>query len=143
MNNNKRGGNIIVAVKGFILHQGKTLLVQRTVSDTIGGGTWECAGGKIEFGETLEMALIREIQEETGLEVTVQHLLYATSFLTDPSRQLVLLTYLCGAQQNEIRLSSEHTDYRWCTKDELLTLLPSHIIDDLEQNGVFTLKVLQ
>lgn len=140
---NKQGRSIIVAVKGFIIHQGTTLLVQRAANDYIGGGTWECAGGKIEFGETLEAALIREIEEETGLLVTVEHLLYATSLLTDPSRQLILLTYLCRAEQNQIRLSSEHTDYRWCTKNELITLLPTQIINDFEHNGVFTLKELQ
>lgn len=36
---NKHNRNIIVAVKGFIIHQGKTLLVQRAVNDYIGGGT--------------------------------------------------------------------------------------------------------
>jgi 8-oxo-dGTP diphosphatase len=61
---------LIVAVKGLILHQSKVLIVQRANDDEIGGGTWELVGGKIEFGEDLEVVLIREIKEEVGLDVT-------------------------------------------------------------------------
>ncbi|SFD00146.1 8-oxo-dGTP diphosphatase [Bacillus sp. OV322] len=42
---------IVVALKGVIVNEGKVLIVQREKDDEIGGGTWECAGGKIEFGE--------------------------------------------------------------------------------------------
>jgi 8-oxo-dGTP diphosphatase len=40
---------IVVTVKGVILNGGKVLIVKRANDDEIGGGTWECVGGKIEF----------------------------------------------------------------------------------------------
>ncbi|WP_150267166.1 NUDIX hydrolase [Paenibacillus tepidiphilus] len=134
---------IIVAVKGVILHQGRILLVQRTSADAVGAGTWECAGGKIEFGESLEDALAREIKEETGLTVAVGELLYATSFLTDPSRQLVLITYLCRSVREEVRLSEEHSQYKWCTRREAERLLSSGILEDFTRSGVWKLAELQ
>jgi len=58
---------IIVAVKGIINHNGKILIIQRSDDDETGANTWEFAGGKIDFGENLEDALIREVKEEVGL----------------------------------------------------------------------------
>ncbi|UQZ35934.1 DNA mismatch repair protein MutT [Paenibacillus sp. PK3_47] len=138
----KNTRSIIVAVKGIIINQGKILIVQRASGDSIGAGTWECAGGKIDFGEGLETALAREILEETGLAVTVDRLLYASSFLTDPARQVVILTYLCRSDEYAVSLSEEHSDYQWCTKLELRQMLPGGILADFEQSRVFELEEL-
>jgi 8-oxo-dGTP diphosphatase len=133
---------IVVAVKGLILHEGKVLIIQRANDDEIGGGTWELVGGKIEFGEDLETALVREIKEEVGLDVTVEKILYATTFKTDPTRQVVILTYLCRSNNKDVVLSKEHIDYRWSTKEQLRLLLPPEIISDFERNNVFSLEEL-
>lgn len=138
----KKSKTIIVAVKGVILYQGRILLVKRAAADSAGAGSWECAGGKIEFGESLEAALEREILEETGLAVTTERILYAATLLTDPARQVVIITYLCRSARGEIQLSEEHTDYRWCTLSELLTLLPPQIITDFQEHGIFELEGL-
>lgn len=133
---------IVVALKGVIVYEGKVLIVQRSKDDDIGGGTWECVGGKIEFGEDLETALLREIKEEVGLSVTIEKILYATTFKTDPTRQVVILTYLCSSNSNEATLSKEHSNYKWATKDQLKLLLSPEIISDFEKNNVFSLEVL-
>jgi 8-oxo-dGTP diphosphatase len=110
---------IVVAVKGIIIRNGKALIIKRSDDDEIGAGTWECVGGKIEFGENLEAALVREVKEEAGLNISVSKILYATTFKTDPTRQVVILTYLCESLEEEVRLSPEHTDYQWVTKEQL------------------------
>lgn len=133
---------IVVALKGFIVNEGKVLIVQREKDDEIGGGTWECVGGKIEFGEDLETALLREVQEEVGLSVTVEKILYATTFKTEPTRQVVILTYLCSSNSKEAILSKEHSHYKWATKDQLRLLLPQEIISDFEKHNVFSLEIL-
>ncbi|KNH31494.1 NUDIX domain-containing protein [Exiguobacterium acetylicum] len=76
---------IIPAVKGIIIHEQRLLIVRRAAAD-FGGGTWECPGGKIDFGELPVNSLVREIKEEAQLTVTPEHLLYASSFLTHPDR---------------------------------------------------------
>ncbi|KUP26009.1 NUDIX domain-containing protein [Paenibacillus sp. DMB5] len=134
--------SIIVAVKGVVLHQGTILIVQRAAADVIGAGSWECPGGKIEFGEGLEAALEREIAEETGLKVTVGEVLYAASFLTDPGRQVVIITYLCRSGENAVQLSEEHAAYKWCTRTELQELLPPGILAEFERSGVLTMAEL-
>lgn len=51
---------IVVVVKGIIFFNNKVLIIKRNERDEIDPGTWENFGGKIEFGEDLEYALIRE-----------------------------------------------------------------------------------
>lgn len=129
---------IVVVVKGVILHEGRILIVKRAADDEVGRDTWETVGGKIEFGEDLETALTREVEEETGLNVTVIKILYATAFKTDPARQVVILTYLCKSNTKEILLSAEHSDFKWATKEQLKIFLPSEIINDFELHNVFS-----
>jgi 8-oxo-dGTP diphosphatase len=124
---------IIVVVKGVILFNGKVLIIKRDENDDIGAGTWECVGGKIDFGEELEQALKREVHEEVGISIVVDKLLYATTFKTDPSRQIVVLTYKCIATQNDVKLSEEHNEYKWVTENDFRELLHKPIIMDMEK----------
>lgn len=68
--------SFVVVLKGLIIKKGKLLLIKRSDQDDVVGGTWECTGGKLEFGETLEAALVREIKEEVGLVITPEELAY-------------------------------------------------------------------
>ena len=63
-----------------LIHRDNKLLIQRRPENGLLGGLWEFPGGKIEAGEKPENALLREIKEETGLDVslgveigTIQH----------------------------------------------------------------------
>src|SRR5205085_10144430 len=53
--------------------EGRLLVIRRAHSP--GAGLWSIPGGRIDPGETPEQALVREVQEETGLEVSVGRLL--------------------------------------------------------------------
>lgn len=139
----ERSRTIGVAVKGLILHQGKALIIKRSVYDPFGAGQYECPGGRLEFGEELEIALNREIMEETGLTVTVERLLYAASFVKNANRQVVVLTWLCKSQSDQVTLSSEHTEYVWAGKDEMKTLLTTSVERDFERFGIYELKELE
>ena len=128
---------IVVAVKGIILHNNKGLIIQRSADDEMGANTWEFVGRKIDFGEGLEDALIREVKEEVNLTITVDRLLYATSFKTDKHRQVVILTYLCAAHDDTVVLSNEHKNYLWANKEQMMSLLSKPIVDNLNQNSVW------
>lgn len=134
---------IVVAVKGLVFNEGKILIVQRSHDDDIGGGTWECVGGEVDFGEDLEGALVREFKEEAGLNVAVLKLLYATTFKITPTRQVVILTYLCRSKDCNVVLSKEHIDHRWSTKEQSELLLTPEIISAFKKNNVFSLKEWQ
>jgi 8-oxo-dGTP diphosphatase len=54
---------------GFIVHEGKFLLMKRADNDTFLPGVWEIPGGKLEFGENPLDGAKREIKEEAGLDI--------------------------------------------------------------------------
>jgi ADP-ribose pyrophosphatase YjhB (NUDIX family) len=60
-------------VTGLLIEDDRILLLNQ---DTDGPRTWSLPGGKVEDGETLAHALVREMREETGAEVQVGRLLY-------------------------------------------------------------------
>jgi mutator protein MutT len=56
--------------------QGRLLIARRYDEELPdGNGKWELVGGKIEWNETPEQAIIREVKEETGLDVEIVRLL--------------------------------------------------------------------
>lgn len=129
---------IVVAVKGIIVHNNEVLIIKRADNDEAGAGIWEFAGGKIEFGEELEYALTREVKEEVGIDIFIEKLLYATTFKTDPSRQVVIIAYKCHTKSTNIVLSEEHSDYIWVTKDKIQELLSPDILSDMDNYNVFS-----
>lgn len=57
-----------VGVGVFVIKDGKFLMGKRKGSH--GEGTWSIPGGHLEFGETIEDCAMREVLEETGMEIT-------------------------------------------------------------------------
>lgn len=80
-------------------------------------GMWEFPGGKIEPGESRELALKREIQEELGVDVIIENLLCTTEY-DYPSFHLTMHCYLCSVISDEIELR-EHKSARWLTTETL------------------------
>lgn len=60
-------------VTGVLIEDGQLLLLDQ---DTDGPRRWSLPGGKVEEGETIAQALLREMKEETGLDVEMGRLLY-------------------------------------------------------------------
>jgi len=63
----------VIRATAVLIENGKILLLQEKVTNK---RAWSLPGGKLEIGESLEDCLIREMQEETGLDVEVGPLLF-------------------------------------------------------------------
>lgn len=86
---------LIVVAAALIDADGRVLVQQRPADKSM-AGLWEFPGGKIEPDETPEMALVRELQEELGIETQTSCLApagFASEALGD--RHLILLLYIC------------------------------------------------
>lgn len=108
--NNKR---IYFAVKAVILKNNKFLVMHKGNAPA---GMWEFPGGRMEFGETAEETLMREIMEETGLSVKPLRLLDTWNFVKE-TYQITGIIYLCKIGKGEVRLSEEHDAYKWLDAD--------------------------
>jgi ADP-ribose pyrophosphatase YjhB (NUDIX family) len=81
-----------VRVTGVLVEDGRLLLVRQSVPGP-SPREWSLPGGTLEFGETIEECLVREMAEETGLAVKVGNLLYVADRIHD-GRHIVHLTFL-------------------------------------------------
>jgi 8-oxo-dGTP pyrophosphatase MutT (NUDIX family) len=88
-------------------------------------GWWNLPGGGMEYGETVEEALRREVREEVGINVAIERLVGVYS---KPQKREVVLTFLCHPTgDGEAGVSDEVTESRWCRPDDLPAhLLPKH-----------------
>src|SRR5271169_1959359 len=94
----KRGIDYIgVGVGALIIDpDGRLFLAKRGPLARNERGLWEFPGGSVEFGETLANALIREMQEEFGVEILVGHLLDVVDhILPEEGQHWVSPTYIC------------------------------------------------
>jgi 8-oxo-dGTP diphosphatase len=91
------------------------------------GARWDIVGGRIDKGTSLIENLKREVLEETGLEIIGEtKLIAAQDILRIEGRHVVRLTYL-GNADGEVKLSDEHSEYRWLSLEEIKNLEPMDI----------------
>ena len=105
----------IEVVAAIICKDGSYFATQRGYGEF--EGMWEFPGGKIEPGESREVALRREIQEELGIDRIIENLLCTTEY-DYPSFHLTMHCYLCSVASGDIELR-EHKSARWLTAETL------------------------
>src|SRR5687768_9192924 len=104
--------------------EGKYLLMLRSADKyPDAGAKWEIAGGRINPGTLLIENLKREVKEETGLEVQDELKFLAAQDIIRSHKHIVRLTY-SGFADGEVKLSDEHTEYRWLSREELMKIEP-------------------
>jgi 8-oxo-dGTP diphosphatase len=100
---------------------GKCLVVKRSAKSRGNPGRWEFPGGKIDPGESFDVSLMREVQEETALRISLLRALgIAQSEL--PERHMVHLIMEASLDSGEVVLSEEHEGYAWVEPHELANL---------------------
>lgn len=87
-------------------------------------GSWGIPGGKVELGETILAAAVREIQEEVGLEIVhvrfalLQEAILSPEFMKPA--HFLLFNYFADAVSNEVCTNEEIVQYAWVTLEEAL-----------------------
>ncbi len=108
--------------KVLIKHEDTFLLLKDINSDQLNPRAgWETVGGHLEKDEDFEMALKREILEETGLNnVTILFPFHTFLFYPDTEKSLGGVVYLASVENKDVVLDmKEHSEARWCTLSEI------------------------
>jgi ADP-ribose pyrophosphatase YjhB (NUDIX family) len=121
----------LVGVGGVVIDNMRALLIRR------GGppleGQWSIPGGMLELGETLEQGVVRELAEETGLDVKVIEIIEVFERIfpapsnadgtpgdtSRPQYHFVILDYLCELQGGTLCAGSDALEFAWAREGEL------------------------
>jgi mutator protein MutT len=114
-----------LGVGAIIFRDDKILLVRRLNPPL--KGEWSIPGGLVETGETTQQAIVREVMEETALQVVPIKLVEVFErILHDEQSRVqyhyVLLDYLCRVDGGEAQAASDVTELRWLPAEELESL---------------------
>lgn len=113
-----------------------TVAVSGLVSDPLTGRVllirsprrgWEFPGGQVEQGESLIEALVREIQEETGVLVEVGELVGVYS---NTHTHVVMFSFLCEWLDGKLKTSPESLEVAWVDRDIALERVTNPAIYD-------------
>ena len=88
-----------VGVGGAVVDDGRLLLVRR--SSRRGRGNWQIPGGFVEQNETMELAVVREVEEEAGVETTVQGVLGIRNRYDEEGGNSLYIVMLLSRQSGE------------------------------------------
>ncbi|MBQ4471666.1 MAG: NUDIX domain-containing protein [Alphaproteobacteria bacterium] len=107
-----------LSVCGVMMYQGKFLIVKRSENDDFLPNCWEFPGGSVEPTETITDALIRELNEEIGVDVSntpMELVGISEEFMNSAQTERYLqLNYEIPLQSMpKITLSAEHVAYDW------------------------------
>jgi 8-oxo-dGTP diphosphatase len=110
----------LVGVGGVVVHDNRVLLVQRGHEPAL--GQWSIPGGLIDVGETLREAVIREVREETGLEVEPIELIELLDRIHRQDGRVhyhyVIADYLCRVAGGKLAAASDAAAVRWAERAE-------------------------
>lgn len=101
--------------------KGEILVLRRHPKSKTNPHKWELPGGKIEKGEFFDEAYIREIKEETSLDVKVGD--FCEAVQDDyPHKRTVQLIMYAEDVEGEVKISDEHDDWMWADIDDIRSL---------------------
>jgi 8-oxo-dGTP diphosphatase len=113
----ERDGVQLVAVAAVIV-RGSRILAMRRAPHKVGAGLWETTSGRVQRGEDPQVAIGREIVEETGLEVRLDPRPIDTYSAQRGGEPMIVIVYSAEHLRGEVRVSDEHDEYAWLSGDE-------------------------
>jgi 8-oxo-dGTP pyrophosphatase MutT (NUDIX family) len=124
-----KDGEYHLTVLGVVAHiDGRFLITKRVMTKAWAPGHWEVSGGAVKAGETSKEAVLREVREETGLDVSNWDGGYVFSYKRENPGEgdnyfVDIYRFTSDFNEGDIKLQTEETDgYKLATVDEIREL---------------------
>lgn len=112
-----------IILTGIIKDKDQLLIVRRSLDDKSYPGTWEFPGGHLDDNETIKEGLKRELFEEIGFDMDFEPII--TNYTDElkvknnETKLSIEIDFIINVNKEEveIKLSNEHIDFKWVTKD--------------------------
>lgn len=124
---------LFVATKAFVVHKGKLLLLKESskYSDGSNAGKFDVVGGRVKPGERFDESLLREVREETGLDIKIGRPFFINEWrpiVRGEQWQIVGMFFECFADSDKVMLSEDHEEFIWIDPNEYMRY---NLIDNL------------
>ncbi len=143
-----------VIVTGIIVKDGKFLIAKRSENEKAFPSRWTVPGGKMESKDYIntpksnpvgwynifERVLVREIEEEVGLQVKDFGYVTNLSFMRPDDIPAVVISMMCHWKEGDVKLSDDLTEYAWVTAEEAKDY---DLIEGIQEEIELTEKILK
>lgn len=118
----EKNPTMLFVVAVALTNQAGEILLQRRPEGKQLAGLWEFPGGKVDSGESPELALVRELEEELGIGIGINNLVPFT-FASEPleDRNLLLLLYICYNWEG-VPTALDSPEIRWVKPADMYAL---------------------
>ncbi|MGH9224866.1 MAG: NUDIX hydrolase [Acidimicrobiales bacterium] len=106
-----------VCVGAIAVHDGKLLLIRRGTGPA--AGSWSVPGGRVEGGETLAEAVVRELAEETGVEGVCDRLVGWVERIDGDRHDVILDFAVTVLEPGQLRAGSDAAEAEWVPLDDV------------------------
>jgi 8-oxo-dGTP diphosphatase len=127
----------VVAIRAITQDShGRILLLKRANSE-YGEGQWCLPGGKLDYNDTPEHTVEKELLEETGLAVAdVTFLFYQNSLPMQPGKMHCVNLYFTCSGTGKVSLNEESSEFVWVTPEKALEFKPAFGADEAIQKWI-------
>lgn len=112
-----------VTTAGALIKDEMILILRRSLNDDVYPGLWELPSGKKEPLESVWDSVVREVKEETGIDVTALDVVSTFNFEVDKPdeiRDVTQIVFLVEPTVSiSVTISNEHDEFKWIKKDEM------------------------
>ena len=131
-NQNNQITNCRLAVKAFIVHKNKLLIVKRAEDEVHMPNIWELPGGRLSPGEDPFIGIIREIREETGLYIKPILPMAVKYFKRQDGQTVTMIISFCKPIGGHMEISEEHSEMKWVDLKQAKEDLPKFFHKDVD-----------
>lgn len=124
-----------LCVGAVVVEDGRLLLIERATEP--GAGLWSLPGGRVEFGESMTEAVVREVEEETGLAVTPREMIGWVERSSTEFHFVIADFEAALVGSGRLRAGDDASDARWIPLAEITTVpLVEGLVEFLVEHDV-------